>query len=65
MEVIDMYGDNAIVICPECREPYIVCDLLDKRGLRKCPHCNAANGITYAEARTVRDTQRASKQRNH
>jgi hypothetical protein len=39
------YGSNAIVACPECRGPYIVSDFLDKRGLRKCPHCNTANGI--------------------
>jgi hypothetical protein len=45
MDVIDLYGSNAIVVCPECRGPYIVSDFLDKRGLRKCPHCNTANGI--------------------
>ncbi len=65
MDVIDMYGNNAIVVCPECRGPYIVCDFLDKRDKRKCPHCNAANSITYAEARSVMDTHRPAKHRNY
>ena len=63
MDVIDMYGNNAVVVCPECRGPYIVCDFLDKRDRRKCPHCNAANGISYADARSVTDNRRPTKQR--
>jgi NAD-dependent SIR2 family protein deacetylase len=63
VDVIDMHGNSAIVVCPACRGPYIVSDFLDKRGLRKCPHCNTANGITYAEARSAMDTQRPRKQR--
>jgi hypothetical protein len=59
--VIDLYGNNAIVVCPECRGPYIVCEDLDKRGLRKCPHCNAANGFTYTEAQS--DTRYRSRKR--
>jgi hypothetical protein len=65
VDVIDLYGNNAIVVCPECRGPYIVRDFLDKRGLRKCPHCNAANGITFVEARNVKDAPRNTKQRNY
>jgi phage FluMu protein Com len=64
MDVIDLYGSNAIVVCPEYRGPYIVSDFLDKRGLRKCPHCNTANGIAYTDARTLMDTQCTTKQRN-
>ena len=50
MKVIDLYGGSAVVVCPECRGPYIVSDTTVRRGSRKCPHCNAANNITYAEA---------------
>jgi hypothetical protein len=50
MKVIDLYGNSAVVVCPECRGPYIVSDIPDRRGFRKCPHCNTANSITYAEA---------------
>ena len=65
MQVIDMYGNNAIVVCPECDGHYIVCDFLDKRGLRRCPHCNAANGITYAEARAERNNQRTAEEQSN
>ena len=65
MEVIDLYGSNAIVVCPECGGHYIVCDFLDKRGPRRCPHCNAANGITYAEAHTVKNNRRTAREANY
>lgn len=64
MQVVDLYGNNAIVVCPECRGPYIVCDFLDKRDLRKCPHCNTANGITFSEALAATNSELKIQQRN-
>jgi len=64
MQVIDLYGNNAIVVCPECRGPYIVSEFLDQRGLRKCPHCNTANEITYEEALAASSTRSRTQRHN-
>ena len=63
MQVVDLYESSAILVCPQCRGPYIVSGALDRRGFRKCPHCNSANEITYEDALAEFNSQ--SKTRKH
>lgn len=60
MIVPDIYGNNALVVCPACEKPYIVTAWQeDKRGARACPHCNSQNGVRFADAKRVYDESRA------
>ena len=50
--VIDLFGNNAIIVCPKCEKPFIVSSWMEqKKGPRVCPHCNYPAGIPFATAK--------------
>lgn len=64
MQVVDVYMDSAILVCAECRGPYIVCRTPDPRGFRKCPHCNTQNEVSYEDALAASDGHAGRRQRS-
>jgi len=53
-EVVDFFGKNAIVLCPECEKPFIISGAMEgKKGARPCPHCHHAPGILFEQAQEV------------
>ena len=55
--VRDRLGNNAVVICPACGEPFLVSAMLNGplgRGSRECPHCRGAMAFaTHSEEHGV------------
>lgn len=50
IKVADCHGNNCAVICPSCKQAYVVSGFLNK-GIRKCPHCEKSTAIfTKAKA---------------
>ena len=64
MQVVDLHKNSAIVVCPECRGPYIVTESPEPDNLRKCPHCNTDNEITYEEAVAAMGVQYKPQRQN-
>jgi hypothetical protein len=63
MQVVDVYMDSAILVCDECRGPYIVCKTPEPRSFRKCPHCNAQNEVSYEDALEASDARAGKRWR--
>ena len=54
IQVIDLFGNNAIIQCEKCEQPFIVSSWMEqKKGPRPCPHCHHMPGIRFAEAKEV------------
>lgn len=49
VKVVDCYGNNCAVICPNCEQAYVVSGFLNK-GIRKCPHCEKSTAV-FKEAK--------------
>jgi hypothetical protein len=43
--IIDGKGNNAVVKCPECDQPFLVSGQWYSQNPRACPHCGAAEAI--------------------
>ncbi|VGO14700.1 hypothetical protein PDESU_03268 [Pontiella desulfatans] len=44
VEVADCHGNNAAVVCPSCKKPYVISGFLNK-GIRPCPHCGKSKAV--------------------
>jgi hypothetical protein len=52
MIVRDLYGNNAILVCPSCEEGYIISSWMEKRkGPRPCPFCNHRPDFYFEDAK--------------
>ncbi len=45
--VLDIYGNNAAVICPSCGKVFVFSGFLDKKRGRVCPHCMGSRATVY------------------
>lgn len=42
LNVKDIHGNNAAVLCPACQVPFVFSGFLDGKRGRACPHCKNA-----------------------
>jgi DNA-directed RNA polymerase subunit RPC12/RpoP len=56
--ILDVYGNNAAVLCPSCSKPFVFSAFLNKRAGRVCPHCNASRAFLFEEKLKVEELNR-------
>ncbi len=58
--VPDVYGNNAAVYCPSCKEPFVFSGFLNRKAGRVCPHCGSARATLSDGRVTVELTKKGS-----
>lgn len=53
LEIIDTYGNNAIIKCPHCGVPYIVSGFMDEENGRICPHCKIGPAVKWLGVHSI------------